>query len=61
MYKRQTSGRFGFGLVQFWFRVKIGSGLSDVGSGPISGHSVRFIRFGSILPGLVEVHRSSLK
>ena len=48
-----TSGRFGSGSVQFWFRIEFGSDLSDVGSGLVSGRSVRFIRFGSVLPGLV--------
>ena len=37
-----TSGRFGSGSVQFWFRIEIGSGLSDVGSAQVSGHSVWF-------------------
>jgi len=47
-----TLGRFGSRSVEFWFRVEIGSGLSDVGSGLVSGRSDQFIWFGSVLPGL---------
>ena len=47
-----TSGRFGSRSVQFWFQIEFGSDLSDVGSRLVSGRSVRFIRFGLVLPGL---------
>ena len=43
------------GWFNFGFRVEIGSTFFPVGSGLISGHSVRVIRIGSLLPGPMKI------
>jgi len=46
------SGRFGFGTVQFRISGRNRSTLSHVGSGLVSGCSVRVVQSGSLLPCL---------